>query len=308
VKRTTYTVACLAGDGIGPELMAEACRTLTQVARLHGFRIDDVHVPFGSEAFSRFGQPIPVPTRTAVLSADAILTAVGGEPALAGIEVELDLRAAVATVRFPGGNVRVVWPLSDDLAEWAIARAFAMARSSHAQLASVGEDGRWRELVNRLAAEHDGVRVEHLSGSEGFPAVAFEPERFDVVVTGSRLGAPLAEVAASVELDSRVIAFGRMSGNAPGVFGPSHGNAHDIAGQGVANPSSMLLAAACMLGDGLGERAAAATLTGAIAHACGNGRRTLDRLLHGLAATTRQFTDAVLAELQTAASNAEFAR
>ena len=43
----------------------------------------------------------------------------------------------------------------------------------------------------------------------------------------------------------------------PGIFGPTHGSAPDIAGQGVANPSGMLLAAALMLSEGLGERAAA---------------------------------------------------
>ena len=41
---------------------------------------------------------------------------------------------------------------------------------------------------------------------------------------------------------------------------PAHGAAEDIAGQGVANPASMLLAAALMLGEGLGERGAAETL------------------------------------------------
>jgi 3-isopropylmalate dehydrogenase len=304
----TYTVACLASDGVGPELMAEACRTLSEVGRLHGFHIEDLHVPFGTEALSRSGHPIPLATRAAYLSADAILLATGGEPAIDGIESELDLRAAITATRFSGGDVRVISPLSDDLAEWTVARALQIARSSRARLASVDEDGPWHELVDRLAGVHDGVVVEHLSVASGLPALAFEPERFDVVVTGTRFASPLAEVAASVEREARVVASGRLSANGPGVFAPAHGKAQDIAGQGVANPSSMLLAAALMLGEGLGERAAAATLAGAVTHACGKGRRTLDRLLHGIAATTRQFTDSVLAELQTAASNAEFAR
>ena len=33
-----FTVACLAGDGVGPELMGEASRALTAVARLHALR------------------------------------------------------------------------------------------------------------------------------------------------------------------------------------------------------------------------------------------------------------------------------
>ena len=34
----THVVACLAGNGIGPEVVAEASRALAAVARLHGFR------------------------------------------------------------------------------------------------------------------------------------------------------------------------------------------------------------------------------------------------------------------------------
>ena len=38
-ERTTYTIACLSGHGIAPEVMAEASRALTRVSALHGFRI-----------------------------------------------------------------------------------------------------------------------------------------------------------------------------------------------------------------------------------------------------------------------------
>ena len=49
-------VACLAGDGVGPELMAEASRALAAVAHQHGFELQGVHVPYGGEAFLRSGQ------------------------------------------------------------------------------------------------------------------------------------------------------------------------------------------------------------------------------------------------------------
>ena len=79
-----HTVACLAGDGLGPELMAEATRTLRKVARMHGFAIEEVHVPFGSEALTRSGHPLPPATRSAVLAADAVLVATGGSSPAAG--------------------------------------------------------------------------------------------------------------------------------------------------------------------------------------------------------------------------------
>ena len=306
-RRKTYTVACLSGDGVGPELMAEACRALAEVSRLHGFRVEDVHVPFGSEAVSRWGHPLPPSTRSAYLGADAVLVAVEGEPVLADVESELDLRAAVTRVRFGSrGDVRLIHPLSADLAEWTIEKAFEIARSSRARLASVDEDGRWRDLVTQAAERHDGVFVEHFSVAAGLPALAFEPDQFDVVVTGPLFGEALCEIAASLDREPRVVAWGRLAGNGPGVFTASHGKSHEEAGQGVANPSSMLLAVATMLGEGLGEHAAAETLAAAVTSAFGGGVRTLDRLLRGVAATTRQFTDAVLSELPDTHANAEF--
>ena len=307
-RRKTYTVACLSGDGVGPELMAEACRALREVSRLHGFRVDDVHVPFGSEAVSRSGVPLPASTRSAYLEADAVLVAVDGDPALEDVESELDLRAEVTRVRFgTRGDVRLLHPLGADASEWTVERAFEIARSSRARLASVDEDGRWRELVDEAADRHDGVFVEHFSVAAGLPALAFEPDQFDVVVTGPLFGEALSEIASSLDREPRVVARGRLAGNGPGVFTPGYGDGHEEAGQGVANPSSTLLAVATLLGEGLGEHAAAETLARAVTYACsGTSVRTLDRLLRGVAATTRQFTDAVLSELPAVHANAEF--
>ena len=303
----TYRVACLAGNGVGPELMAEASRALVEVARFHGFEVEERHVPFGSEALSRSGHPLPLATRAAYLQADAVLVAIAGEPALDDVESELDLRASATRVAFgPGCEVTLLSPLADDLAGWTVDRAFEVACAGRARLASVGADGRWRELVDAVAGRYDGVEVEHLTVSAGMPALAFEPERFDVVVTGPLFGDALATVLASIEREARVVARGRLAGNAPGVFSPGHEGAPDIAGQGVADPSSMLLATALMLGEGLGERAAAATLAGAVTGTRRGRAPALDSVLAGVTSATRHFTDAVLSELQVAITNAEF--
>ena len=142
----------------------------------------------------------------------------------------------------------------------------------------------------------------------GLPALAFDPERFDVVVTGPLFGTAMSEIAAMLAREPHVVAWGRLAENGPGLFSPSHEASEGIAGHGVADPSSMLLAVATMLGEGLGEHAAAETLAAAVTDACEVGARPLRRLARGVVATTRQFTDSVLAGLPDTHSSAEFLR
>ena len=306
--RTTYAVACLSGHGIGPEVMAEASRALAQVSHLHGFRVDETHPPFGSEAFTQSGHALPAATRRVTLATQAILVAAAEEPALAGVESELDLLARIDRVVYaPRGEITILSPLGEEGLEATVDRAFVIARSSRARVASVGGDAEWRWAVRSGGARHDGVLLEELSGGEATQGLAFEPERFDVVVTPAPFAEPLVSVAASGRRP-RVAASGRLARTGPGVFAPVHGAAEEIAGQGVANPASMLLAAALMLGEGLDERRAAETLAGAVLEACSTGSGTPDMVETGLGATTREFADVVLSELPSSVTNAEFYR
>ncbi len=300
-----HTVACLAGDGVGPELMAEASRALQRVSRLHGFGVLEVHVPFGTEALTRAGHPLPLQTRSAYLEADAVLVAAAGEPALGGVESELDLRGAVTHVVFAGGGFTLFSPLADDLGEWTVERAFESALARRARLASVDHDGAWRRLVDDVADRYDGVLVEHLSVAEGLPALAFEPERFDVVVTGPAFAPALDEIASTLQREGRIAARGRVAGNGPGVFAPIGADEPEVAGHGIVDPRSILLAAALLLAEGLREPAAASTLTGALraAHSGAPARRAERR---GVAPLTREFADVVLDLLPAAVRNAEF--
>ncbi|HEX4745674.1 MAG TPA: isocitrate/isopropylmalate family dehydrogenase [Gaiellaceae bacterium] len=306
--RTIYTVACLSGHGIGPEVMAQASRALDRVSRLHGFRVAEIHLPFGAEALTQSGHALPGETRRATLEAQAILVAAGNEPALAGVESELDLRTRVDRVAYGArSTVTVLSPLGDGAASGALQRAFELARSSKGQVTSVGGDSTWKTAVEAEAALHAGVLVEFSTLKVAASRLAFEPDAFDVVVTPAPYAEPLVALVAHGH-HPRVVASGRLAASGPAVFLPAHGAAEDIAGQGVANPASMLLAAALLLGEGLGERRAAETLTGAVLHACSNGTRTPDMVSTGVGATTREFTDVVLSELPGSLTNAEFYR
>ena len=288
--------------------MAQASRALERVARLHSFRVDEIHPPFGGEALTQSGRALPPETRQATLAAQAILVAAQNEPALAGVESELDLQTRVDRVVYaPRGTVTVLSPLGASAARGAVRRAFDVARSSRGRVASIGGDTQWRTLVEAEAARHPVVLVEFEQMKTAASRLAFEPEAIDVVVTPAPYAEPLVALVAH-GYRPRVVASGRLAGSGPGVFLPAHGQAEDIAGQGVANPASIMLAAALLLGEGLGERRAAETLAGAVLAACSNRTRTPDMVSTGMGSTTREFTDVVLAELPGSLTNAEFYR
>jgi isocitrate/isopropylmalate dehydrogenase len=299
MSQNAYTVVCLARHGIGPEVMAEASRALTAVSLQHGFYVDERHVPFGADALTRFGRSFPLSSRSALLEADAVLVAAKSDAALTALEADLDLRTSIVRVRFDGrAELSILAPLGVDAWEWTLERAFSLARESRGRITLVGVDESWETEAERVERRHDGLELERLSPRDAMRALIFTPERFDVVVCPPELSRTAVEVAASLA-DERTAAWGRLAPTAPSIFGPAHGVADTLAGHGVADPSSMLLAAALMLAEGLGERSGAATLSGAVGLAGGEGARRR---------STRGHADLVLAQLPVAAANAEFYR
>jgi isocitrate/isopropylmalate dehydrogenase len=280
--------------------MAQASRGLRAAGRLHGFALDEQHVPFGADATMRVGHPFPLATRNTALAADAILAATVDQTLLQELEGELDLRAAVMRVRLQGAAVTFVAPVSSDAWAWTLERAVATARASRGHLTFVGSESDWAADVT-AAGRDNCLGVTHLSTRSAIRALASSPEVFDVVLSDLPLLVPMAELAWCLD-PRRLLAWGRLAGEGPGIFGPSHGTAVDIAGQGVADPSSMLLAAALMLGEGLGERGASATLSSAVSYVRGSDSlRSVSTV-----SMSSELTDAVLARLPQSHSNAEF--
>jgi 3-isopropylmalate dehydrogenase len=308
-KRSYYRVACLAGDGVGPEVMAEASRVIAAVSTHHGFAVEERHVPFGGEALSRSGHLLPAGTRAAYLTADAVLVADADSPALAGVVAELELQARVTEVRVAGqASVRIVGPVAEETSTWAVERAFETALARSARLTVVSPGQRFTRLVEGAGASFDGVLVEHVEVADAVRQLAFAPDEFDVVLTGAGLGEALEGLVGSGAGGERLAATG-LVGEGPGVFAPVRGGADaEEAGQGVANPCSMLLAAAVMLSEGLGERTAASTLAAALGGTVESARRTPDMVSTGVGSTTREFMDALLAELPRRVPTFEFSR
>ena len=73
------SIAVIAGDGVGPEVTAEAVRVLQAVAARfkHEFTLRDA--PFGGVAIDRCGDPLPPATLDLCRASDAVLLgAIGG--------------------------------------------------------------------------------------------------------------------------------------------------------------------------------------------------------------------------------------
>ena len=71
-------IAVLPGDGIGPEIMAQALRVL-DVLRRDGMKLEFEEAPLGGAGYDRYGAPYPEFTQNICRTADAVLLgAVGG--------------------------------------------------------------------------------------------------------------------------------------------------------------------------------------------------------------------------------------
>jgi len=70
---TTYKIAVLAGDGIGPEITAEAIKVLKVIAQRNAVNFELLPAAFGACAYFEYGDAFPQETKTICDQADAIL-------------------------------------------------------------------------------------------------------------------------------------------------------------------------------------------------------------------------------------------
>jgi 3-isopropylmalate dehydrogenase len=293
-------IACLPGDGIGPEVMAAAQEVLATLAP--DLELED-HL-FGGGAILETGTPLPPETLAACKEADAVLLAAVGLPQLDAAEVrpeqglialrrELDVYANLRPSRDGAVDLLVVRELVGGLyygakgtredgtvfdtceyhprqVERIARRAFELARTRRSRLASVDkanvlETSRmWRRVVSDVAAEYADVELEHVLVDTAAMQLVEAPERFDVIVTENTFGDILSDEAAAVTGGLGLAASASLSDGGPGIFEPVHGSAPDIAGRGIANPAAMLRSVALMLEHGLGRPESARRLEAAV--------------------------------------------
>lgn len=107
-------------------------------------------------------------------------------------------------------------------------------------------DGLFHKIFDEIAAEYKDIENDHMIIDIGTAKVAAHPHMFDVIVLPNLYGDVLSDVAAEITGSVGLGGSSNVSDDF-GMFEAVHGSAPDIAGQGIANPSGLVLGAVMML-------------------------------------------------------------
>ena len=123
-------------------------------------------------------------------------------------------------------------------------------------------DGLFRDTVREVAKSHPEVELDEVLIDAMAALLVRTPEAFDVVLTTNMFGDILSDEAA--ELSGGLGLGGSLNaGDDHAIAQAAHGSAPDIAGQGIANPTALMVSVAMLLewlgaGHGLDDLSAAA--------------------------------------------------
>ena len=100
-ESSSINLAVIPGDGIGPEVVAQAHRVLTRAAELDNITVTSTEYPLGAEHWLATGQTLTEETKTALAQHDAILFgAVGADPRSSAVPSGLIEREILLNLRF----------------------------------------------------------------------------------------------------------------------------------------------------------------------------------------------------------------
>jgi isocitrate dehydrogenase (NAD+) len=153
--------------------------------------------------------------------------------------------------------------------------------------------GLFLEIAHQVAQRYPSIVWEDRIIDATAMQLVLDPYRFDVLVMENMFGDILSDLMAGLVGGLGFAPAGNI-GDEAAMFEAVHGSAPDIAGKGIANPTSLLLSA-CMLLDHVGQGDAADRIRAAVDRVVQAGEvRTVDM---GGDATTRAYTDALVRAL-----------
>ena len=153
--------------------------------------------------------------------------------------------------------------------------------------------GLFLDIGREIATEYPEIEWEDRIIDATAMALVLDPYRFDVLVMENMFGDILSDLMAGLVGGLGFAPAGNIGEDAA-MFEAVHGSAPDIAGQGVANPTGLLLSA-CLLLDHVEQADVAARIRAALDDVVRSGRaRTRDM---GGEASTADFTAAIVRAL-----------
>jgi isocitrate dehydrogenase len=159
-------------------------------------------------------------------------------------------------------------------------------------------DGLFHKVFDEIATEYPDIENESWIVDIGSAKLADTPENFDVVVMPNLYGDILSDVAAQIA-GSVGLAGSANIGDRCAMFEAIHGSAPRRAGQNLANPSGLLLAAVMMLVH-IGQPEIATLVHNAWLRTIEDGIHTYDIFVEGISKQkvgTKEFAAAVVARL-----------
>ena len=181
-----------------------------------------------------------------------------------------------------------------------IRKAFEIARSRRKILTSIDKQNvlatskLWRKVAEDVAQDYPDVILEHQLVDSAAMLMITNPAKFDVIVTENLFGDILSDESSVLSGTLGVMPSASHSENGPSLYEPIHGSAPDIAGQGIANPISMILSVAMMLRYSFERYDDAERIECAVEQTLAAGILTRD--IGGLA-STREMTEAIIERL-----------
>ena len=154
----------------------------------------------------------------------------------------------------------------------------------------------WREVTAKVAADFPDVALDYLHVDNAAMQLILSPRQFDVVLTSNMFGDILSDEASVLSGSIGLIPSASLNEKGFGLYEPIHGSAPDIAGQGKANPISMILSAAMMLRLSFDLSDAASAIERAVDKVLSDGARTADLVKSGEQAVTTEEAGRRIAE------------
>ncbi|VSP28220.1 3-isopropylmalate dehydrogenase [Streptococcus pneumoniae] len=156
-------------------------------------------------------------------------------------------------------NARDINDYSYEEVERIIRKAFEIARNRRKIVTSIDKQNvlatskLWRKVAEEVAQDFPDVTLEHQLVDSAAMLMITNPAKFDVIVTENLFGDILSDESSVLSGTLGVMPSASHSENGPSLYEPIHGSAPDIAGQGIANPISMILSVVMMLRDSFGR-------------------------------------------------------